>query len=106
MLSFCCFTLEVGIADVHDGDASADEIAQVAGFTGLDGQADGSSDAPQQDSAPQHLHACHCSHAHGSLTVASGRLVDDVASRIRPVGTAALIPDAVDLDVQVRPPIA
>ena len=108
MFSFCCFALETAMADVHDGDASADEIAKLAGGApSLSTTPDqgGAPDAPAR-SGPEHLHACHCSHAHGTLTTTSAERADEESHSELPLGSTATLPAAVDLEVQVRPPIA
>lgn len=106
LLAFCCFTLEVGVADVHDGDASAEEIAQLAGGVVNVPANDGPTDVPQQEQGSGHIHACHCTHAHGTLNPAGGVAAEEFANSRRPHRFLALIPDVVALDVQVRPPIA
>ena len=106
MFSFCSFALEVAVPDVHDGDASAEEVAQVTGSTLPDAGFGKVPQGQQPDGDSGHIHACHCSHAHGTLSsgVAEGDEQEPIVQA--PIGITSLIPDAVDLEVQVRPPIA
>ena len=108
MLSFCSFALETAMADVHDGDASQSELARLAGgapsLTTTTDQ--GRTPSAPERSGSQHLHVCHCSHAHGTLTMVAAKGADEEFCSDLPQGITLLIPDAVDLDVQVRPPIA
>lgn len=106
LLAFCCFTLEVGVADVHDGDASAEEIAQLAGSVVDVAPDDGATNPPQPEPASDHVHACHCTHAHGTLNPSGALAAEEYPHSDSPHRFAAIIPDAVAFDVQVRPPIA
>jgi hypothetical protein len=100
LFSFGFFSLEIAVADVHDGDASVAEIAQVTGAP--------SGELPQHgppDSGHE-VHVCHCVHAHGTLTPATPRLAVLLRDASAALGTDYLAPATVDLDVHLRPPIA
>ena len=100
LFSFGFFSLEIAVADVHDGDASAAEIAKVTGSSPgelpQNGPANGAHD----------VHVCHCVHAHGTLTPATPRLAVTLRDASAAIGTEYLAPATVDLDVHLRPPIA
>jgi hypothetical protein len=102
MLSFSYFTVEVVVADVHDGDAPASEIAKLAGdASGTPTVPDAPLDGPTHD-----IHVCHCAHPHGGLTARP--LILSPARSIPVVNPTldVLAPGAVDLDHHLRPPIA
>jgi len=102
ILSFSYFTFEVSVADVHDGDASASEVAKLAGSApGAPVLPDALPDGPSHD-----IHVCHCAHPHGGLTAGSLVLSQSVPSVIVKVSFDAISPNAVDLDLHLRPPIA
>lgn len=99
LFSFGCFSLEIAVADVHDGDASAAEMAKVTGSTSNLPQ-DGPADAGHE------IHVCHCVHAHGTLDPVTPGLAVMLRDASSAVGADYLAPAAVDLDVHLRPPIA
>ena len=109
-LCFGLFTLEVAIADVHDGDASAAEVAKAP----VGGGATSTDAVPNRDSGPgaptepagHETHVCHCVHAHGGWTPVASELPAPRSSVYTPVMLAVLAPTQVDLDVHLRPPIA
>lgn len=102
LLMFCfgLFSMELAVADVHDGDASAAEIAALTGADLQDVPADGSSE-PTHDT-----HACHCVHGHGTVQVVTSRHEFVGGAETKAPHVVLLGPAAVDLDVHVRPPIA
>lgn len=98
---------ELRVADVHDGDAPAAELAslssQGAAPTTLASSTEGGTDPSQ----PEHTyHVCHCGHAHcGMLTIAAHAPVR------RPVLTTGFAKVAAAnattiADPPTRPPIA
>lgn len=102
VLSFSYFTFEVAVADVHDGDASASEVAELAG------NAPGAPILPSApvDGATHDVHVCHCAHPHGGLTAGALILAHADAPTIAKLSLEVIAPDAVDLDHHLRPPIA
>lgn len=100
LLSFGFFSLEIAVADVHDGDASAAEIAKVTGSPSGELPQDAPADAGHE------VHVCHCVHAHGTLTPAAPHLAVTPRDVSTAVGIDDLAPATVDLDVHLRPPIA
>ena len=102
MLSFSYFTFEVVVADVHDGDAPASEIARLSGDAP---GAPASPDAPVN--GPTHeMHVCHCAHPHGGLTARPVILSHASLTTAVTLTLDVITPDAVDLDHNLRPPIA
>ena len=99
LFSFGLFSLEIAVADVHDGDASAAEMAKVTGSTSNLPQ-DGPADAGHE------VHVCHCVHAHGTLDPVTPGLAVMLRDASAAVGADYLAPANVDLDVHLRPPIA
>ncbi len=105
LLCFGLFSLETVVADVHDGDATAAEIAQAT--AGPDNAESGpQSGEPAQETTSHEMHVCHCIHAHGGLKAMAMALsapekLHDLAANLDVVA-----PANVDRDVHVRPPIA
>jgi hypothetical protein len=101
MFTLGSFILEESVADVHDGDATAAEIALAGGF-----DAAPASETPVPSNGTTHdVHVCHCIHAHGVIPPGAA------VSNEQPVVDAAVlafdvrVPPSVDLDVHLRPPI-
>lgn len=102
IVSFSYITVEVAIADVHDGDAPASEVAKLAGNApGAPLVPDGPADGPTHD-----MHVCHCAHPHGGLTASALVLAHFDGRAITRLSLDALAPETVDLDNHLRPPIA
>lgn len=113
LFCFAIFSMEVVVADVHDGDASAVEVARLAPGDAApsapaalgEGGAPADGDAPA--SSRHTMHACHCVHTHGSI---SSRAITISATTAicprRSLTLDALAPTSVVLDAHLRPPIA
>ena len=110
-LFFGLFSLEVAVADVHDGDASAAEVAKAPIGGGLASAATGK--APSSDSnptAPQpsghNAHACHCIHLHGGWAPGPDPFPSPPAVTQAVLAHGLLEASQVNVDVHLRPPIA
>ena len=107
LLCFGLFSVETVVADVHDGDATASEIAQATAAQDVSGaQPESESGDPAQGTTSHEVHVCHCIHAHGGLkamvvTLSSPEQLHDLAANL-----VVVAPAKVDRDVHVRPPIA
>lgn len=70
MLCFGLFTAEALLADVHDGDATHEELVRVDGDRHAELHAAADADHAPGERAPDEQghseHACHCVHAHGA----------------------------------------
>lgn len=102
MLTFCFSALEVVVADVHDGDANGAQ-ATVLEQSAPEGPASGT--VPESGSS-NHMHVCHCVHAHGGIVPTAQQAAAELRSRATLPLSAMVEPTAVDIDVLVRPPIA
>lgn len=126
LLCLGLFSLEVVIADVHDGDAQGERAAVAfneqsvtsklvdQGDSGvamalvfLDDQTGAHDDAGAPTAPSRHAaHVCHCMHAHGvSVPVVVSLPARPEVSRAA-VQLVMRTPDQVDVDVHQRPPIA
>lgn len=121
-----CLTLYGGeslVADVHDGDATAEELRtegrshdvihfaaqSEAGAATNDGSRSGGSspDAPLPGQPVHAQHACHCVHAHGFVAPTpspSGAL--EVSDLTAPASHPVRMPPSLEREPQLRPPIA
>jgi len=106
LLSFGLFSLELLIADVHDGDAPAAEVASAPNVAAAaHGATDGDADAPVPGSGHS-AHACHCVHVHGFFATAVAALPNIPGPDFAITRDVARTPDQVERDVHLRPPIA
>lgn len=115
-LCFGFYSAESLLADVHDGDATHEELAQVEG-SGLhaarhaaigDAQGDAMNDSGEHPSGPSghDRHACHHAHAHCGWFEENG--TDDgsfAATQEPPVAWPDRAPASRDTQPQLRPPI-
>jgi hypothetical protein len=107
IVCFGFFFMEVAVADVHDGDAPATEVAK-APLGGVRGAADDARPpgTPIPAQTTHEVHVCHCVHAHG---ITPGQIQSSPstvpAERQSMLGFDVLTPDAVDRDRHLRPPI-
>ena len=113
LLSFGLFSLEALIADVHDGDASAAEVASATAATMGDSgppvtEIGAANDSERQGAkGPVHeQHACHCVHAHGFSVNRVPSLPPLPGSRVLAISHVSRAPDQVDVLRHLRPPIA
>lgn len=98
MLSFGFFTAEVALADSCDGDATSSAVQVPVGTDG--------GPAPASPGTHNVPHVCHCAHSHGTLTSDVPRL-SPLPLVTRSARQFVVLPPAVvDLDTQLRPPIA
>lgn len=103
------FTTEAWIPDVHDGDATAAELAaagvnphQVGDLPAPSNE----STTPVPDDVDHSTHVCHCTHGHGGPVTSFDLGLRLVAhSEPVPSGAPAGAPE-VDPEPQIRPPIA
>ena len=100
-IAFVGFSAETLIADVHDGDASAAELAAYA-----DAPASGTvpDSSPAQDEHA--VHVCHCVHAHGGVSDQRVALVPIHVGASLVVGASVRTPPSVTLELHLRPPVA
>ncbi len=108
MLSYGLFSMEMAIADVCDGDATAAEVAMFGpgAVAYVAGVASGGGSVPDDAGGQTHTaHSCHCVHGHGSLSAPRAALQVATVALHRAIGIEARAPDAVDLDAHFRPPI-
>jgi hypothetical protein len=100
--------LEVFVADVCDGDASAAEQIALANDGDAHAALGSSGSSPDQEPAGEGhaLHACHCLHAHGGVAadLVALAFVDPHARRTPPA--LVLMPPPVTLDPAVPPPLS
>lgn len=113
MLCFGLFTAEALLADVHDGDATHEELVRVDGERHVDqhaATAAGVEHAPGEripGKSGHAQHACHCTHAHGAWSpvvseIAAASTVVMDAPPSRDFGA----PATPAREPQLRPPIA
>lgn len=122
MLCFASFSGEALVADVHDGDATAEELqrdndahggghaATLVGDTdsAVGADVDGEANGDRMPGKPVHTqHACHCVHAHGAADAESpsGGL-GDVSHLSAPTSRALRMPPSLEREPRLRPPIA
>lgn len=128
-LCFGLFTAEGLLADVHDGDATHEELVRVDGershaamhathgdvpetaqitahvdASGNGGDHPGERPAGQSEHAQ---HSCHCTHAHGVAAQLGAPLASAfVAVHPAPIAFRDQAPPGHDVEPQLRPPIA
>lgn len=107
IFTFGFFSFEELVADVHDGDAPAAELAKAPASHGNLGASstETAPDAPPSSGQSHTYHVCHCVHAHGMAPPAA-----PVADAHVPAHTGAQSPEvgwpaSVDLELSLRPPI-
>ena len=115
-LGFGLFSLESLIADVHDGDASAAEVASAPSASGVTdlsvaaidsgGGSEKGPDGVPQPRSGHGAHVCHCVHLHGYFVTAVPALAPLPTSDQASMRFELRTPDQVALDVHLRPPIA
>lgn len=107
LLCFGFFSAETFVADVHDGDATAAEIAKAtAGANIASMPAPAETDGPTKGDSQHSTHVCHCVHAHGGLNAVPMTLSELSPSHDKAPALDMTPPAKVDLDVHLRPPIA
>ena len=107
LLCFGFFSAETFVADVHDGDATAAEIAKAtAGANIASMPIPAQTDGPTRGDSQHSTHVCHCVHAHGGLNAAGLALSELPQGHDLAPALDMTVPAKVDLDVHLRPPIA
>lgn|SRR5688572_8831755 len=113
MLCLGLFTAESLLADVHDGDATHEELVRVDGERHAEQHSSATADTEQvpdeRDPGEQghSLHACHCVHAHVIWSpVQSSPLTAAVIVEEDQAALSALGPTSPVLEAHLRPPIA
>jgi hypothetical protein len=108
LLCFGFFSIETVVADVHDGDATAAEVAKATAGANVANAAPASDQdgAPANGTTSHTTHVCHCIHAHGGLNAVAMALSAPPQSHDVALGFDVIAPAKVDLDVHLRPPIA
>ena len=122
MLCFASFSGEALVADVHDGDATAEELQRDDDAHGgrhaatLGGDVNSAVAAVTDDEAngdrtpgkPVHTqHACHCVHAHGAADAGSpSGGMGDLSNSSAPTTRAMRMPPSLEREPRLRPPIA
>lgn len=104
--SFLAFIGEIPVADVHDGDASASEVAhadQVAGHSHSESVQQGETES---GSSEHNLHVCHCTHSHLSCIPAPEGAGAETPYSLTSVSYSSLDAPSVDPAPALRPPIA
>ena len=113
MLCFGLFTAEALMADVHDGDATHEELVRVDGDRHVEQHAAAATDGdhtPREPASgePAHSeHACHCVHTHGAwLPMHAALTTATVIVASRQPAQRADRPASPALESHLRPPIA
>lgn len=111
-MCFGLFTVEALLADVHDGDATHEELVRVDGDRHAELHPALATDAgrppgERESGEPGHSeHACHCVHAHGIWSPAPVAQVATTVAATEPPGLLALELPSPALEPHLRPPIA
>jgi hypothetical protein len=103
---FLAFIGEIPVADVHDGDASASEVAhadQLAGHSHSESVQPGDTEA---GSTGHNLHVCHCTHSHLSCIPAPEGAGAETPFTLTSVSSSSHDAPSVDPAPALRPPIA
>ena len=103
---FLAFIGEVPVADVHDGDASASEVAhadQVDGHSHSESVQQGETES---GSSGHDLHVCHCSHSHLSCVPVPEGAGAETPFILTSVSYSTHDAPSVDPAPALRPPIA
>ena len=127
-LCFGLFTAEALLADVHDGDATHEELVRTDGARNhaavhaahgdapetariavhADASGDGGHPGERPAGQSEHTqHSCHCTHAHGVGTQRGG-LLTSALTDMHPalIAFRDQAPPRHDVEPQLRPPIA
>ena len=103
---FLVFMGETPVADVHDGDASATELAHVEQSPGHSHSVTGQQGDKDAGSPGHNFHVCHCTHSHLSCVPApEGARPDTPLTSASNRGSYHKAP-SVDPVPALRPPIA
>lgn len=122
-LAFFGFSAETLIADVHDGDAPASEVAKFGAehahggpdhapsLAPIDADADhGAPTPPATPDAPERdghtYHSCHCAHAHGGAPPTHAPVAADLYEPSALIAESDRAPASAALEPGLRPPIA
>ena len=107
IFTFGSFSLEELVADVHDGDAPASEVAKAPANYGnvVASSSQGAPDAPLSSGQSHTYHVCHCVHAHGMAPPAAAALGSQPTEHDGVQSLEIGWPAPVDLELSLRPPI-
>lgn len=111
MLCFGLFTAEALLADVHDGDATHEELVRVDGDRHAEQHAVADAGHAPGERAPGEQghseHACHCVHAHGAWSpVETVQVAATIVVATEQPALYAEGPPSPALEPHLRPPIA
>ena len=108
-LAFMASSAETLIADVHDGDATAQEVETIASSGNASSGVLLRGDAPSEDSeksSGHSMHVCHCIHAHGGLPGHLDVRSESSEARLQVRGVSDRMPASASLEPAIRPPAA
>lgn len=108
-LAFMASSAETLIADVHDGDATAQEVETIESSGMALSSALVPGDAPTENpesSSGHSMHVCHCIHAHGGLPGLLDVRSEPSEARLHVRSVSDRMPTSASLEPAIRPPAA